>query len=167
LYYASYAESDRGMKQLVRHDLSTGKEEVALTMRGAAGPATLHGLSGSPDGKQVAFFQGFMDGKTMAGWSLWVATLSVGEARNIGRPKGCWIIPNWSAWTPDGKGVLVVAGDNNSYFGSNQIWYVPLDGADPSPTGISMGHIESLSFDPTGTFVGFTGGTGSVRIWEV
>jgi Tol biopolymer transport system component len=167
VYYASYAENDPGMKQLVRRDLSTGKEEVVFSLRGASGPATLHGLSGSPDGKQVAFFQAVVEGKTLVGWSLWVGTLSGGEARNIGRPKGSWVIPNWSAWTPDGKGVLVVAGDDNSYFGRNRIWYVPLDGADPRPTGIAMGHIESLSFDPTGKFVGFTGGTGSVRIWEV
>jgi Tol biopolymer transport system component len=167
VYYASYAESDRGMKQLVRHDLLTGKEEVAFTMRGSTGPATLHGLSGSPDGKKVAFFQSVTEGKTIVGWSVWVATLTGGEARDIGRPKGSWIIPNWSAWTPDGKGVLVVAGDNNSYFGRNQIWYVPLDGTDPHPTGVAMGHIESFSFDPTGKFVGFTGGAGSVRIWEM
>lgn len=167
IFYASYKEDDRGTKYLVRRDLMTGEEKVLFTFRDAAGPASLHGFSMAPDRTQIAFFRAIHEGNKMLGWTLMVAPLSGGEPRDAGHPDGSWINPSWSAWTPDGMGVLVLAGDNNSYFGPYQMWYIPVNGGTPHRVGISMPVLESINLDPSGKRVGFTGGSSEAQVWEI
>jgi Tol biopolymer transport system component len=167
IFYASYREDDRRTKYLVRHDLTNGEESVMSTLRDFDGPATLHGLSMAADGRQIAFFRPISEGKKMIGWTLMVAPVSGGDPRDAGHPEGSWINPSWSAWTPDGTGVLVLAGDNNSYNGPYQMWYIPVNGGTPHGVGISMPLLESISLDPSGKRVGFTGGSSTAQIWEI
>ena len=155
------------MKYMMRHDTRTKEETRVFIHRAVAGPAALHGLSGSPDGRQIAFFEPENEGKKMLGWNTWIASLPDGNSREIGRPSGVWIIPNWCAWTPDGGGILVIAGEENKYFGKNQLWYIPVNGGEMHSVGVSMPILQSLSFAPDGRHLGFTGASNTVQVWQI
>lgn len=169
-HFVSYATSDghdTSIKYLMRIDTRTMEESRVFLRRGVAGPAALHGLSGSPDGRQIAFFEPANDGNKMLGWNVWVTSLPDGNSREIGRPNGVWIIPTWCAWTPDGSGMLVIAGEGNKYFGKNQLWYIPVNGGEMHPVGVSMPILQSLSFGPDGRHLGFTGASNTVQVWQI
>jgi Tol biopolymer transport system component len=167
IFYASYKEDDRKSKYVIRRDLATGEEKVMFTFPGGTGPGSLHGLSMAPDGQQVAFFDSINEGKKMLGWTLMIAPLSGGVPRDAGHPDGSWINPSWSEWTPDGRGVLVLAGENNDYNGPYQMWYIPASGDAPHRVGVSMPLLQSIHFDPSGKRIGFTGGSSTAQVWEI
>ena len=166
IYYAAADVGDRKIKQLIRRNLATGEETSMYETKGSSGPAALHGLSNSPDQKQIAYFLQRSDGPKFLGWSVWIATLGGGPPRQLRHPVDKHIIPNRSAWTMDGRGLLIIAGSENNYFADPQeIWYVPIDGGEPRKTGISMPILSSLAVHPGGDRIGFTGTTSTAHVW--
>jgi Tol biopolymer transport system component len=155
--------TDPYVKHVMRHDLETAEEKSLLQIRSTGnGPAAFHSLSGSPDGRQVAYVDTVTtEPEPFAGWRVLVAPISGGEPRELWRIKNVGHL----AWDVQGRGLLVSA--ESTVANQSEIYYVPIDGSGPHSIGVSMKQLGSLSVHPDGRHIGFTGGTSGEQVWSL
>jgi Tol biopolymer transport system component len=131
--------SSRWRNVLMTHDLSTGTDATLLThSRFLWAPAF------SPDGREIAFSQGEVDGS----WHIWIASTGGGPARRLTSGEQGEIYPRF---TPDGTHVVF-----HTWNAPSRIWRVPRSGGPPSP--LPVGHDPGDAYadiSPDGRSVAF------------
>ncbi len=140
--------------QIVAYDLET-KEKKEI-YRGEFNPSYIvgrnaffaHELALSPDGKLLAFNKG---------WSpvLMVVSIDGGEAREVWRMKEKGEQISTIAWMPDGK-ELIFASYQLPNRNIDEMWRIPIEGAEPQKLGLSMERIRWLSVHPDGHQIVFS-----------
>jgi eukaryotic-like serine/threonine-protein kinase len=111
--------NSRWRNTLEVHDLSSGETRTLLTHS-----PYLWGPSVSPDGKEVAFSQGEVDGA----WHIWAVPFDGGPARQLTSTDAGEVYPRWA---PDGSYVLF-----NTWTQPRRLGRVPSH--DPAPTAPTM-----------------------------
>ncbi len=137
-------------------DLETGQERVVCQPR-ASWPM---GLSVSPDGRLVAFYEGDEEG-----YYLTVAPVATGQARRIFRSTQKI---RTLAWTPDARHLLFgmeqpAAGASERAM--TELWLVPVEGGSPRKMDLSMDSLVDLRMHPDGRHVAFVAGRHLGEVW--
>jgi Tol biopolymer transport system component len=132
--------SSRWRNVLLTHNLSTGSSETLLTHS-----RFLWAPSFSPDGREVAYSQGEVDGS----WHIWIAPVSGGGApRRLTSTAQGEIYPRF---TPDGAFVVF-----HNWNTPSRIWQVPRTGGPPSLLPIAQSPGDTYAdISPDGRSVAF------------
>ncbi|HVG28950.1 MAG TPA: winged helix-turn-helix domain-containing protein [Pyrinomonadaceae bacterium] len=126
---AAFVRVSRDQREtaLVVADLSGGGSRV-LASRGMAEGFSVAGPAWSPDGRRLACASNV---DPTAKWSarLLVVDAADGSVAPFSANRWSWI--GRAAWGSDGRGLILVAWDNESAVMSDQIWYVPYPAGEP------------------------------------
>jgi Tol biopolymer transport system component/DNA-binding winged helix-turn-helix (wHTH) protein len=106
---------------------ATGGSEQKLAVRRAADGFALAGPTWSPDGRLIACAS---NANPLAKWAaqLLIVNVADGSVQPFSTNRWSWI--GRAAWLADGKGIILVAWDNESQVMSDQIWYVSYPGGE-------------------------------------
>jgi Tol biopolymer transport system component len=160
LFYSIRDGEGTGKKiRLMRRDLNTGTEK--LMHEAELGGVGFFAIAVSPDGFRVAFMANTgNDART-----VYVMPTDGGAPREIYRGSYEDPSPMTSAWTKDGRHLIIVRGDSAS---KNSQWKaIPMDGGEPVivDPGMRFERLEAPTFSPDGHRLAFGGGTTSAELW--
>jgi Tol biopolymer transport system component len=158
---------NRRMKHLMLRDLEGGEEKSVLdTETGGDGSAAFQGLTGSPDGRLVAYIGSGPQAKE-SDRAIWVASVPGGEPRELWRPKDKQFSSiQFLTWDAHGRGVLVSVKSNEPARG-DEVWYVPVDGGAPHAIGITMPGLVVSSVHPDNQHIGLTASSSTEQLWTL
>jgi Tol biopolymer transport system component len=141
----------------MRRNLETG-QETELYRRESSGVG-FYGLSVSPDGGRLAFMA-----NTEAPHRV-LMTLSTegGAPQELYRGDYEHPIPFASAWTKDGRYVLVLASEGRE----TRLWAIPAEGGEPRKLDVAMERILFPAVSPDGQRLMFTGVQTKNELWVV
>jgi len=143
----------RGGGVIVERDLASGKEREVIRRENPCR------MSLSPDGRYLTCVD-FGD-EPIKGRTLWVVPAEGGKLRALVRLSEAHTFGNFTAWTPDSRGVLYWAPTGN---GSHH-WLVPLAGGEPRKIDLGFPQAFDLRIHPDGTQVVFTAGFNKSEVW--
>lgn len=149
--------TDAGERVLLRHDLSTGADDVLYRVP----PGRTAGDSSiSPDGKWLAFREG------NAPTSINIMPAEGGDIRELVRVEEPDSIPGFGGlnWTPDGRHLLFVR-STGALNEDRTVWKVPVAGGPAEKTELRASRLRDLHLHPDGRRVAFTAGEGSDEVW--
>ena len=122
----------------------------------------------SPDGRQVSF--GRFDIATNE-LSVFVANADGTNERKIASRSGVQWFGGVPAWSPDGKMIATVAGDDSQDPNPNNVFMlIPVDGGEPRQLGSEWASIEDLVWHPSGdSLIAVANDTAMSppQIWEI
>jgi Tol biopolymer transport system component len=159
LYYVQLSSSQDGIR-LIRRSTESGEESVLFQSK----PRVLMlGVSPSPDGRHLAFFQAEPKPSTedLRYASLMIIPADGGEPRELLRTK----IPYFPVTWVGGRHLLTV---RESMSGPPELWSVPIGGGEPQPSGLAMPGLFEIAVHPDGNRIAFCRTAGPVaELWVI
>jgi Tol biopolymer transport system component len=149
--------------EIVRHNLETGVERV---LRGRT--RYTYRLAVSPDGSQLAYFEG--DSRSEEGWhsDLIVMSLKDGSTRTLwsGTKDRYFSRRPGLEWMPDDKHLLLAISSDEG----QQLYLVDVNSGEQQPVGpATKGNerIQYISIHPNGKTIAFSRGGSAREIWAM
>jgi Tol biopolymer transport system component/predicted Ser/Thr protein kinase len=130
--------NSRWRNGLITHDLASGKSRLLLTHS-----PFLWGPAFSPDGRELAFSRGEIDGQ----WHVWVMPAVGGPARQLTSGTLGELYP---IYTPDGQSVVY-----HTWGAPRRIWRIPRAGGPPIPLTPADLDATFADISPDGTTLVF------------
>ena len=159
LYYLQVSSGYSSMR-LMRRSTETGEERELLQNKPSF---MMLGISPSPDGRHLAFFQGDADPETedLKYASLMIMPADGGEPRELLRTKIPYFPVKWV-----GDRLLLTVRESAS--GPPELWSVPIDGGEPQPSGLAMPGLYEMAVHPDGNRIAFCKTAGPVaEVWAI
>lgn len=146
IYYGRYSAPDD--LTILERDLASGTDRQVCRKKGLSWQS----VNLSPDGRHIAAITVDRAGKETV---LWAIPVAGGEPRQVARLSGA----GFTAWTPDGKSILVSQ--------EKEIWVVSLSGGPVRKMDLGIVHMRGLRVQPGGDKVVFFKPAGSEEVWEL
>jgi Tol biopolymer transport system component len=153
--YFVHADADSKNEVIRARNLATGQEQVVCRP-----PSWPYGLAISPDGRQLALYEGWERNS-----SLSIAPIATGQLGTLfSSPQGIKTI----AWTPDGRHLLYsltqpAAGAGTT--ATTDLWRIPVEGGQPQKLELAMDSLVDLRMHPDGRHIAFVAGTHKGEVW--
>jgi Tol biopolymer transport system component len=151
--------SDAKTQRLVSREVETG-QEMDVCRVGA--PSRNNGLAVSPDGRWLAFT--VSDAATRS-TALMVVAASGGEPRELLRVKEPESLRASLAWTPDGRQVLFVKGEDPNVQKVPALWHIPVQGGEARKLELALLNLRNMAVHPDGRRIVFAGGENKWEVW--